>query len=147
MGEKGGARSKRRREVDDDLDSMLNQMMKNKDGWPFDRPITKAEAPDYHKIITKPMDLRTVRSGIVRMKYTCNQEVLEDIRQVFANCWAYNRSDAEEYSCGVRLEKYFLKEGKKIGLIDADEMPSAPILPEGSSGSLKPPLKKSKRSY
>ena len=157
--EKGGARSKRRRDVDDELDSMfnptvledlLNQMMKNKDGWPFDRPITKAEAPDYHKIISKPMDLGTVRSGIVRMKYTCNQEVLEDIRQVFANCWAYNRSDAEEYSCGVRLEKYFLKEGKKIGLIDVDEMPSAPIAPEGStgvSGSLKPPLKKSKRSY
>lgn len=155
--EKGGARSKRRRDVDDELETMfnptvledlLNQMMKHKDGWPFDRPITKADAPDYHKVITKPMDLGTVRSGLVRMKYTCNQEVLEDVRLVFNNCWAYNRIDAEEYACGVRLEKYFLKEGKKLGLVDMDESPSAPSIQEGNGGntSLKPPMKKSRRT-
>ena len=156
--DKGGARSKRRRDVDDDLESMfnptvledlLNQMMKHRDGWPFDRPITKTDAPDYHKVISKPMDLGTVRSGIVNMKYTCNQEVLEDIRMVFNNCWAYNRNDAEEYACGVRLEKYFLKEGKKLGLIDIDELPTAPTAQEFNSGrnvNVKPALKKSKRT-
>lgn len=151
--DKGGARSKRRRDVDDDLDSMfnptvledlLNQMMKHKDGWPFDRPITKADAPDYIKVISRPMDLGTVRSGLVRMKYTCNQEVFEDIRLVFNNCWAYNRSDAEEYACGVRLEKYFLKEGKKLGLVDIDEGSTAPTEQELNSG--KPPFKKSRRT-
>ena len=79
-----GARSKRRRAVDDDLDSMfnptvledlLNSMMRHRDGWPFDRPITKADAPDYHKIVTRPMDLGTIRSSLNRMKFTCNQEV------------------------------------------------------------------------
>ena len=153
--ERGGARSKRRRDVDDDLDSMfnptvledlLNQMMKHKDGWPFDRPITKSDAPDYHKIITRPMDLGTVRSGLVRMKYTCNQEVLEDIRLVFSNCWAYNKVDAEEYTCGVRLEKYFLREAKKLGLIDGDEGSTAPTELNSSSISSKPPLKKSRRT-
>ena len=151
-----GARSKRRRDVDDDLDSMfnptvledlLNHMMKHKDGWPFDRPITKSDAPDYHKVISKPMDLGTIRSGLVRMKYTCNQEVLEDIRLVFHNCWAYNRVDAEEYHCGVRLEKYFLKEAKKVGFIELDEMSTAPTAQDGSSGAtIKPPLKKSRRT-
>jgi len=153
--EKGGARSKRRRDVDDDLDSMfnptvledlLNQMMKHKDGWPFDRPITKSDAPDYHKIITKAMDLGTVRSGLVRMKYTCNQEVLEDIRLVFSNCWAYNKADAEEYSCGVKLERYFLKEAKKLGLIDLDEESTAPTELNSNSTNSKPPLKKSRRT-
>ena len=129
------ARSKRRRAVDDELDTMfnptvledlLNQMMRNKDGWPFDRPITKADAPDYHKIVRRPMDLGTIRSNLNRMKYTCNQEVLEDIRLVFDNCWMYNRSDAEEYQCGVRLERYFLKEAKKLNLIGQDEVSSAP---------------------
>ena len=80
-----GARSKRRRAVDDDLDSMfnptvledlLNSMMRHRDGWPFDRPITKADAPDYHKIVTRPMDLGTIRSSLNRMKFTCNQEVI-----------------------------------------------------------------------
>jgi hypothetical protein len=36
-------------------------LLAHRDGWPFDRPITKADAPDYHKIIAKPMDLCTIR--------------------------------------------------------------------------------------
>ena len=35
--------------------------MNHKDGWPFDRPITKVDAPDYHKLIKKPMDLGTIK--------------------------------------------------------------------------------------
>lgn len=76
------ARSKRRRAVDDKIEGMfhptaledlLNAMMKHRDGWPFDRPITKADAPDYHAIIKRPMDLGSIRSNIIRMKYNCNQ--------------------------------------------------------------------------
>jgi len=153
-GNSSGARSKRRRAVDDDLDSMfnptvledlLNSMMRNKDGWPFDRPITKADAPDYHKIVRKPMDLGTIRSTLNRMKYTCNQEVIEDIRQVFENCWLYNRSEAEEYQCGLRLEKYFLKEAKKLGLMSADEVSSAPN--EDHDAQQQPPSKRSRRTF
>ena len=36
-----------------------------------------------------------------------NQEVLANIRLVFQNCFTYNRDDAEEFQCAVRLEKYF----------------------------------------
>ena len=142
-----GARSKRRKAVDDEiygmfnptvLEDLLNAMMKHRDGWPFDRPITKADAPDYHKIIKKPMDLGTIRSSINRMKYSCNQEVLEDIEMVFKNCRTYNRDDAEEYMCGVRLEKYFRKEAKKAGLVFPDEEEEI---------SKRPPAKKARRTF
>lgn len=103
------------------LEDLLNNMMKHKDGWPFDRPITKADAPDYFEIIQKPMDLGTVRSTLLQMKYSCNQEVLQDIRVVFANCYLYNREDAEEYQCAKRLEKYFEKEAKKLGLLEEED--------------------------
>jgi bromodomain adjacent to zinc finger domain protein 1A len=125
-----GARAKRRKAVDDQIEGMFNptaleemllSMMKHRDGWPFDRPITKSEAPDYHRVIKRPMDLGTIRTAILRMKYTCNQEVLDDIRLVFANCWQYNREDAEEYQCGIRLEAYFRKEAKKLGLLFDDD--------------------------
>ena len=102
------------------LEDLLNNMMKHKDGWPFDRPITKADAPDYFDIIQRPMDLGTVRSTLLQMKYSCNQEVLQDVRQVFANCYTYNRDDAEEYQCAIRLEKYFEKEAKKLGLLEEE---------------------------
>lgn len=102
------------------LEDLLNNMMKHKDGWPFDRPITKADAPDYFDIVQRPMDLGTVRSTLLQMKYSCNQEVLQDIKQVFANCYLYNREDTEEYQCAMRLEKYFDKEGRKLGLVEED---------------------------
>ena len=102
------------------LEDLLNNMMKHKDGWPFDRPITRADAPDYFDIVKRPMDLGTVRSTLLQMKYSCNQEVLQDVRQVFANCYMYNREDAEEFQCAIRLEKYFEKEAKKLGLLEED---------------------------
>ena len=43
------------------MDEMLKAMIKHKDGWPFDRPITKAEAPDYHLHIKTPIDLATIK--------------------------------------------------------------------------------------
>ncbi len=61
------------------------------------------------------------RSNLNRMKYSCNQEVMEDILLVFKNCAVYNREDAEEYVAGVRLEKYFRKEAKKLGLMPEDD--------------------------
>merc|ERR1712156_576584 len=100
------ARNKRKRAVDEKLlnmynpsalEDLLNNMMKHKDGWPFDRPITRSDAPDYFDIVQRPMDLGTVRSTLLQMKYSCNQEVLQDIRQVFKNCYLYNREDTEEY--------------------------------------------------
>jgi len=124
------ARNKRRRAVDEELlamynpsalEDLLNNMMKHKDGWPFDRPITRADAPDYFNIIQKPIDLGTIRSNLLRMKYSCNSEVLQDIKTVFENCFTYNREDAEEFQCAIRLDKYFTKEAKKLGLMDEDE--------------------------
>ena len=88
-------------------------------------------------------------------------QVIEDIRLVFANCWLYNRAEAEEYQCGLRLEKYFLKEGKKQGLLSQDEKSNAPP-PAGASGNHKhtdeeeeeeeeavrqPPAKRGRRTF
>lgn len=126
------------------LEDLLNLMIRHKDGWPFDRPITKADAPDYHKIIDKPMDLGTIRSGINRMKYNCNQEILDDVRQVFVNCFTYNKPEAEEFQCAVRLEKFFLKETKKLGLVDDDEEPQSGNYMTGDNP---PPAKKSRRTF
>ena len=137
------------------LEDLLNLMIRHKDGWPFDRPITKADAPDYHKIIDKPMDLGTIRSGINRMKYNCNQEILDDVRQVFVNCFTYNKPEAEEFQCAVRLEKFFLKETKKLGLVDDDEEPvvedgrirsSAKMTPAAEVKGIKPVEKNRKET-
>jgi hypothetical protein len=50
---------------------------------------------------------------------------LDDIRQVFVNCFTYNKPEAEEFRCGVTLEKFFLKETKKYGFVDENQEPQS----------------------
>lgn len=132
---KENSRSKRSRNDDDEdldlnvgeMDELLKGLIQHDDGWPFDRPITKADAPDYHLYIKNPMDLSTIRTRLDgTTHYTRNQEILDDIRLVFANCIKYNREDAEEYQCAVNLEKFFDKELKRIGIVDEEKFPKVP---------------------
>jgi len=133
--ENSRAKSKRARDDDEEdldlnigeMDELVKALMKHKDGWPFERPITKQEAPDYLLCVKTPMDLSTIRSRMDgNIYYSRNQEILDDIRLVFSNCFQYNQEDAEEYKCAVRLEKYFDKELDRVGMIDESQYPKAP---------------------
>jgi len=124
---KENARVKRARNLDDSFDlnivgleDLVKGLLKHKDGWPFDRPITKADAPDYHLCVRYPMDLGTIRGKLNDMQYTSNQEVINDIKLVFSNCYSYNMEDAEEYGCAERLEKFFTSQLKAQGLVDEE---------------------------
>jgi len=124
---KENARVKRARNLDDSFDlnivsleDLVKGLLKHKDGWPFDRPITKADAPDYHLCVRYPMDLGTIRGKLNDMQYTSNQEVINDIKLVFSNCYSYNMEDTEEYGCAERLEKFFTSELKVQGLVDEE---------------------------
>lgn len=120
-------RGKRGRNLDDSielnisgLENVLKALIKHKDGWPFDRPITKAEVPDYHLHVKTPMDLGTIKTRLNDMVYDKNQQVIDDIRLVFSNCYSYNMEDTEEYGCAERLEKYFETQLKNQGLVEEE---------------------------
>ncbi len=68
------------------------------------------------------------------------QEVIDDIETVFANCRTYNREDAEEFQCGLRLQKYFQKEAKKLGLLRKDDG-------DEEAASNHKPAKKARRTF
>merc|ERR1719330_239667 len=100
------------------LELVLKALIKHKDGWPFDRPITKAEVPDYHLHVKHPIDLGTIKTRLNDMAYSKNQQVIDDIRMVFSNCYSYNMDDTEEYGCAERLEKYFETQLKSQGIVE-----------------------------
>jgi hypothetical protein len=110
------------------LDELLLSMLKHKDGWPFDRPVTEDFQPGYSRVIDRHIDLSTIRSNINRLKYSRDQDVLDDIRQVFVNCFTFKKPKDEVYKCAVRLEKFFLKESKKWGLDTNQWMPRPGLL-------------------
>jgi hypothetical protein len=110
------------------LEELLLSMLKHKDGWPFDRPVTDDFQPGYSRVIDRPIDLLTIRSNINRLKYSRDQDVLDDIRQVFVNWFTFKKPKDEVYKCAVRLEKFFLEESKKWGLDTVQWMPRPGLL-------------------
>ncbi|XP_064634373.1 transcription intermediary factor 1-alpha-like isoform X2 [Lineus longissimus] len=76
---------------------------------PFHEPVSKA-IPNYHKIITNPMDFTTVRCKISPKHfnhYSCLDDFVSDVRLVFINCAKYNTDYSEVGKAGRDLEKFF----------------------------------------
>lgn len=96
--------STRRSRVNDDLlldnvsiHKLLDDVCKNENSWPFLRPVSRHEVPDYHRVIKHPMDLAKIKSKLNTGQYTTNAEVMKDIQLIFANCDLYNQNESEIY--------------------------------------------------
>lgn len=98
------------------LYDLLDEIMKNENSWPFLRPVTHSEVPDYHTIIKEPMDFAKVKSKLNMGKYTINEELLKDIELVFKNCDIYNQEGNEIYEAGSSLEKFVMQRCKDHNL-------------------------------
>ncbi|CAF0741721.1 unnamed protein product [Brachionus calyciflorus] len=106
------------------VENILNDLFKHKDSWPFLKPVTKRQAPDYFEVISKPIDFSTIRKKIKSFEYSDYTKIIEDIRQVFENCRAYNEPGSDIYETGERVSNYFELEAEKAGLLDTKELAS-----------------------
>lgn len=102
VGKSNSRRSIRRTGDDLPLNSpalyeLLEKIMKNEHAWPFLRPVSQAEVPDYYDIIKNPMDFAKVKSKLNMGSYQINEEVMRDIELVFSNCDDYNVKGNEIY--------------------------------------------------
>lgn len=100
-------RSGRTRNVDSDdenlilhttaLYTVLDDISKHPSSWPFNRPVSLKEVPDYHDIIKNPMDFAKIKSRLNMGHYKTDYDIMNDIQLVFANCDLYNNSGSEIY--------------------------------------------------
>lgn len=118
------------------LQLLLNQVMHHPDAWPFLRPVTKSQCPDYHTIIRTPMDLGTVKYKLNMLSYRTNADLLSDMELIFENCFYYNSENSEVFKCGEQVYNYYKKLCQECNLKDFSE--------DGVYDG--PPLKKSKHS-
>ncbi|CAN1821883.1 Transcription initiation factor TFIID subunit 1 [Linum perenne] len=56
----------------------------------FLKPVSKKEAPDYLKIIERPMDLSTIKEKVRKMEYKGRREFRHDVWQITFNAHKYN---------------------------------------------------------
>ncbi|CAI8050147.1 Bromodomain-containing protein 2 [Geodia barretti] len=61
--------------------------------WPFHKPVDPValSLPDYFQIVKRPMDMGTVKKNLENCMYSCSKECIQDYRQMFNNCYLYNK--------------------------------------------------------
>jgi len=76
---------------------------------PFKDPVDPERdgVPDYHNVVTKPMDLTTMKAKMDRREYTDENEFLADMNQIFTNCYTYWRESDPMWAACEKLQKSF----------------------------------------
>ncbi|KAI9228127.1 MAG: histone acetyltransferase [Piptocephalis tieghemiana] len=75
--------------------------------WPFQKPVSVDDVPDYPIIIKHPMDLSTVEVKVENDEYRSFGDYEKDIRLIFTNCRTFNDPDTRYYKSANRLEAFF----------------------------------------
>ncbi|XP_030020533.1 transcription initiation factor TFIID subunit 1 isoform X3 [Manduca sexta] len=72
------------------LEDVLNHMRHLPDVQPFLFPVNSKLVADYHRIVTRPMDLQTIRDNLRQKHYQSREEFLADVNQIVENSTLYN---------------------------------------------------------
>ena len=71
---------------------------------------------NYFDIITKPMDMGTIKKKLNYNAYNNANEFVEDMKQVFKNCYMYNGEQHEISTCAREVQSAFQEGIKSQGL-------------------------------
>ncbi|KAG8218869.1 Bromodomain-containing protein [Butyriboletus roseoflavus] len=74
-----------------------SQISQHRNGNIFHNPIKNSEAPDYHDIIKRPMDLKTIKARVKDGIISNSLEFQRDVYLMFANAMMYNRPSSDIY--------------------------------------------------
>ncbi|RKP09384.1 hypothetical protein THASP1DRAFT_28834 [Thamnocephalis sphaerospora] len=64
---------------------------------PFLTKVSRRDAPDYYDVIKKPMDFGTIAKKMKELRYQGKQEFVDDIMQIYKNCFEYNTEPGNIY--------------------------------------------------
>jgi len=102
--------------------------------WPFYKPVDAETLGlhDYHTIITKPMDLGTVKRKMDNREYTSSTDFETDVLLIFHNCYKYNPPEHDVVGMAKKLEDVFKS---KMLRMPKDNPEPVPVKSAGPSGS------------
>ena len=93
------------------LQALVDRVRKEnqEDSEPFAQPVdvVAEETPDYHTIITRPMDLRTLNDNLSKGIYSTVEEFEAEFRLMIENSIEYNGRRHEVSQAGLRLSRAF----------------------------------------
>ncbi|KAF8450277.1 hypothetical protein L210DRAFT_3520191 [Boletus edulis BED1] len=80
-----------------------SQISQHRNGNIFHNPIKNSEAPDYHDIIKRPMDLKTIKARVKDGIISNSLEFQRDVYLMFANAMMYNRPTSDIYHMAAEM--------------------------------------------
>ncbi|XP_048779537.2 uncharacterized protein LOC125682944 isoform X2 [Ostrea edulis] len=93
-------------EVVEEMNRVLEMVKAHKDAWPFEEPVTEEDAPGYHDIIRRPMDLATIEKKLTNRAYRTKNRFVQDLNLMLDNCRLYNGENSELGEMAARLQRF-----------------------------------------
>lgn len=92
----------------------------------FNHPVDPValELPDYHLVVTRPIDLGTVKKRLHAVAYQSRDQVAEDIRTVFSNAMRYNPPHNSVHQCAKELLANFEEAYEDLDACVASPLPT-----------------------
>ncbi|KAM7393173.1 hypothetical protein PAMA_008024 [Pampus argenteus] len=106
---------------------VIKSLWRHNFAWPFYHPVDAVSLglPDYHKIITSPMDLGTIKKRLENNYYWSASECLQDFNTMFTNCYIYNKPTDDIVLMALALEKIFLQKVAQMPEGEVELLPHA----------------------
>uniref|UniRef100_A0A8C2XHH6 Bromodomain containing 3 n=1 Tax=Cyclopterus lumpus TaxID=8103 RepID=A0A8C2XHH6_CYCLU len=106
---------------------VIKSLWRHQFAWPFHQPVDAVALglPDYHKIITSPMDLGTIKKRLEN-DYYCNAgDCMQDFNTMFTNCYIYNKPTDDIVLMALAVEKVFLQKVSQMPQREVESFPHA----------------------
>ncbi|KAE8541103.1 hypothetical protein D1P53_002457 [Cryptococcus gattii VGV] len=89
----------------DSLENIVNELKTSPESIPFQKPVSKREAPDYYDVIKRPMDLSTILRNAKARKYKNKAEFAADLDLIWKNCFEYNSQESHPLRAAAQFMK------------------------------------------
>ncbi|KAK1309022.1 Transcription factor GTE12 [Acorus calamus] len=99
-----------------DCTLLLKKLMTHSYGWVFNMPVdpVKLCIPDYFTIISKPMDLGTVKWRLEKRVYADTHMFAADVKLTFSNALHYNPPGNDVHEMAKQLDVFFASRWKEL---------------------------------
>jgi hypothetical protein len=98
------------------MTKIVNSLLARNDCAPFQEPVDwrGLELYDYPQVISKMMDLGTIKRKLERGHYTTAHQVAEDMRLVWHNCMTYNSDGSDFWLLAKSYSRRFEDRYRKV---------------------------------
>jgi len=99
------------------MQRLMDELLVHAAAWPFVKPVSKDDVPDYYEVISHPMDLSTVEANVEADLYRTVDAFKQDIQLIFSNCRHYNEENSVYVRNANRLETFFKQKIREWDMI------------------------------